>query len=316
MKYSLPRVVPRKPPSPFTAMTIALSGSVDVERLQRGAARLADLGASHIDSTAAAAQWRYFAGDDAHRLASLQAAVASEADVILFARGGYGVSRLLGDIDWNAVASSRKVFCGYSDVTAFSLAALAQGRLTTFAGPVTAGEFAQLDDPAAREFSEQHFFGLLAASHYVYPSTTSDRDHGHACIEGTLWGTNLAMITHLIGTPYFPQIDDGILVLEDIGEAPYRVERMFWQLKYAGILDRQRAIILGAFTDCEPAKGMRYPYAMNEAVETLREIAPCPVFTGFPFGHIPAKVTLPMGAPATLDVDGAGYVLSVRDYLR
>ena len=133
-------------------------------------------------------------------------------------------------------------------------------------------------------------------------------------MRGTLWGTNLAMITHLVGTPFMPQINDGILLLEDIGEAPYRVERMFWQLKHAGILDRQRAIILGAFTDCEPAASMRYPYSLAEAIETLREIAPCPVLTGFPFGHIPAKVTLPMGAAAEIAISGPQYTLSVRDY--
>jgi len=113
-----------------------------------------------------------------------------------------------------------------------------------------------------------------------------------------------------------PRIDNGILVLEDVGEAPYRVERMFWQLKHAGILDRQRAIILGAFTDCGAPAGMRYPYSMTEAIETLREIAPCPVLTGFPFGHIPAKVTLPIGASAQLEMSGTSYTLSVSDYIR
>lgn len=314
MKYSLPAIAPRRPPSPFKAATIALSGSVDAERLQRGIARLAARGVSPLDSTAAVAQWRYFAGDDTHRLTALGAALPSEADVVLFARGGYGVSRLLADIDWKAVAASRKVFCGYSDLTAFSLAALAQESFITFSGPVTAGEFAQIDDLAARDFTEQHFFGLLAASEYTYPAATSDHDHGQQRIEGTLWGTNLAMIAHLVGTPYFPKIDDGILVLEDIGEAPYRVERMFWQLKLAGVLDRQRAIVLGTFVDCEPAASMRYPYSMADAIETLRQIAPCPVLTGFPFGHTPAKVTLPVGAAAALEINNSQYSLSVRDY--
>ena len=314
MKYSVPAVAPRRPPSPFKATTIALSGSVDGERLQRGMARLGEHGVLQVDSAGATAQWRYFAGTDRHRLASLEAALQSEADVVLFARGGYGISRLLADIDWKAVAASQKVFCGYSDLTAFSLTALAHGRFITFSGPVTAGEFAQVDDLAARDFAEKHFFGLLAADEYSYPMSTSDRDHGNERVEGRLWGTNLAMITHLVGTSFFPQIDDGILVLEDIGEAPYRVERMFWQLKHAGVLDRQRAIILGAFTDCEPAPGMRYPYSMVEVIETLRDIAPCPVLTGFPFGHIPGKVTLPMGAPASLEISGSRYTLSVRDY--
>ena len=131
---------------------------------------------------------------------------------------------------------------------------------------------------------------------------------------GTLWGTNLAMITHLVGTPFMPQIDDGILLLEDIGEAPYRVERMFWQLKHAGILDRQRAIILGRLPTANRPPACAIRTVWSRAIETLREIAPCPVLTGFPFGHIPAKVTLPMGAPAEIAISGTQYTLSVRDY--
>ena len=311
-------VLPTSLAWPGKVTVLSLAGTVSAERLQAGAARLGELGFSVSIPDAAASAWRYFAGSDGQRVAALNEALASDADIVLFSRGGYGLSRILHRIDWLAVAQSRKVFCGFSDVTAFSLAALAQANFVSFAGPVCASEFAQNAATSARAFTEQHFLGVLRtapSAAYDYPECTSDIAHGTSTISGTLWGTNLAMIAHLVGTPYMPIIDDGILVLEDIGEAPYRVERMFWQLKHAGILDRQRAIILGAFTDCEPAPGMHYPYAMTEAIETLREIAPCPVLTGFPFGHVPAKVTLPMGVAATLAIDGAGYALSVHDYL-
>jgi muramoyltetrapeptide carboxypeptidase len=305
---------PRRPVQPIELTAVSLSGSVDAERLRRGEDRLRALGFETLEAPASLLQWRYFAGTDEDRLHALQTAIQSGADIIMFSRGGYGASRLLHRINWHQVAESGKTFCGFSDITAFSLAALSQARAITFAGPVIAGEFALTDDLAAREFTEQQFLGLLAADSYTFPAATSDVVHRSQQIEGTLWGTNLAMVTHLIGTPYLPHIGDGILVLEDIGEAPYRVERMFWQLKHAGILDRQRAIILGAFTDCDPAAGMRYPYSMAEALETLREIAACPVLTGFPFGHIPAKVTLPMGAPASLEIYGSEYRLGVHDY--
>lgn len=305
------------PPAPSVTM-LSLSGAVSAERMQAGAARLRELGFSVAIPAAATASWRYFAGTDDERAQALDEALESSADIVLFSRGGYGLSRILHRVDWHAIARSRKVFCGFSDVTAFSLAALARANFVSFAGPVGAGEFAQTAATQAREFTELHFLGLLKSpgtGSYIYPQCTSDISEPATTIDGTLWGTNLAMITHLVGTPFMPHIDDGILVLEDIGEAPYRVERMFWQLKLAGILDRQRAIILGAFTDCEPADGMHYPYAMREAIDTLREIAPCPVLTRFPFGHVPAKVTLPIGAPATLRIDGSHYTLSVRDYL-
>jgi muramoyltetrapeptide carboxypeptidase len=108
-----------------------------------------------------------------------------------------------------------------------------------------------------------------------------------------------------------PQIDDGVLLIEDIAESPYRVERMLWQLKHAGILDRQNAIVLGQFTQCEPSPTLRYPYNMSEVIETLREIVACPVLTGFPFGHVAKKTTLPMGASVRLALDGARYRLSL-----
>lgn len=286
--------------------------------MQAGVARLQALGCVVEAGDQPVRQWRYFAGTDDQRLAAFNDALASDAEIVFFSRGGYGASRLLHRIDWSKVAASGKVFCGFSDITAFSLAALAQANYVTFAGPLAAAEFAQTDDVAARDFTETHFTRLWSSANrgYVYPECVSDMAHEVCSIEGTLWGTNLALVSHLSGTPYLPTIDDGILVLEDIGEEPYAVERMFWQLKHAGILDKQRAVVLGAFTDCTAAANARYSYNMAEVIETLREIAPCPVLTGFPFGHIPAKVTLPMGAPAKLSVKGARYTLSVRGYVR
>ena len=285
------------------------------DRLAAGAARLTELGATVKSPDAATASWRYFAGTDDERLAALNASLKSNADIVMFTRGGYGLSRLLHRIEWQAVAASKKLFCGFSDITAFNLAALAHAGYVTFSGPMLASDFAQTDDIAARDFTEANFFGLLSGETFAYLECVSDIAATAQTIQGTLWGTNLAMIANLVGTPHMPQIDDGILVLEDVAEAPYRVERIFWQLKHAGILDKQRAIILAEFSDCEPTNGMRYPYSMAEAIETLREIAPCPVLTGFPFGHVPAKVTLPIGATASVAIDGPRYVLSVNDYL-
>ncbi|MBC7711391.1 MAG: LD-carboxypeptidase [Rhizobacter sp.] len=308
---------PKSPAWPGKVAIVSLSGAVQEERLQAGIARLQALGCTVDAGEHVTRQWRYFAGTDEQRIAALYEVLAGDADVVFFSRGGFGASRLLHRIDWSRIAASGKVFCGFSDITAFSMAALAQAHYVTFAGPLAASEFAQTDDLAARNFTETQFTGLLAAAKtaYVYPECVSDIAHHAGTINGTLWGTNLALVTHLIGTPYLPNIEDGILVLEDIGEEPYAVERMFWQLKHAGILDRQRAIILGQFTDCKPGANSRYGYSMTEAIETLREIAPCPVLTGFPFGHVPAKVTLPLGAPAKLSVDGPRYTLSARDFV-
>lgn len=313
MKFTLPK----SPAWPGKVAIVSLSGAVQPERLQAGIARLQALGCTVNAREHVTRQWRYFAGTDDQRIAAFHEVLECDADMVFFSRGGFGASRVLHRIDWSRVQASGKVFCGFSDITAFSLAALAQANYVTFAGPLAASEFAQTDDLAARDFTEAHFAGLLSAEKtaYVYPECVSDITHNGGTINGTLWGTNLALVAHLIGTPYMPSIEDGILVLEDIGEEPYAVERMFWQLKHAGILDRQRAIILGEFTDCKPGANPRYGYSMTEAIETLREIAPCPVLTGFPFGHVPAKVTLPLGAPAKLSINGSRYALSVHDYV-
>lgn len=313
MKFSLAK----SPSWPGKVAIVSLSGAVQPERLQAGIARLQALGCTVDAGDHVTRQWRYFAGTDDERLGAFNEVLAGDAEIVFFSRGGYGMSRLLHRIDWPKVAASGKIFSGFSDITAFSLAALAQANYVTFSGPLAAVDFAQTDDLPALDFTETQFAGLLAAarSGYVYPECLSDIAHPTSSIQGTLWGTNLALVAHLIGTKYMPKIDDGILVLEDIGEEPYAIERMFWQLKHAGILDRQRAIILGDFSDCEPDDNQRYQYNMTEAIETLRQIASCPVLNGFPFGHIPAKVTLPMGAAAAINVDGPRYTLSVRSFL-
>jgi muramoyltetrapeptide carboxypeptidase len=302
-------LIPKSSPLRITALS--LSGSVDPDVMAAGAARLRELGCEVDVPSTAIASWRYFAGDDNARLAALDAALESDADVVMFGRGGYGLSRILHRIDWARVAASGKVFCGFSDVTAFSLAALAKVNYVTYAGPVLAGVVPE--DEALREFVAREFFDVLGNSSHVYPECENDLAYAAQTIEGTLWGTNLAMIAHLVGTPFMPQIDNGILVIEDIAESPYRVERMLWQLKHAGILDRQRAIVLGEFTQCEPSPTLRYPYAMNEVIETLREMVACPVLTGFPFGHVAKKTTLPMGARATLSTSGTNYTLRLKE---
>ena len=146
---------------------LSLSGSVAAERVAAGAARLTQLGLTVTLPDAALGEWRYFAGTDAARLKALNDAIHSDADIVMFTRGGYGLARLLHRIDWQAVAASKKLFCGYSDITVFNLAALAQANYITFSGPMLASDFAQTDDIPARDFTEANFFGLLRGETYA-----------------------------------------------------------------------------------------------------------------------------------------------------
>ena len=306
--------LPRPVPEPATIGVCAPSGHADPKMLAAGVAYLQDLGHRVVMPDQTSAEWRYFAGTDDERVAGFHALVDDPSiDLVIAARGGYGFSRLLPRIDWNRVAACGKAFVGFSDFTAFNMAAYACANLVTFHGPMLASDFGreELDT-----FSEQHFWHALRYNDQRLEDIACDHGYDPRRIDGTLWGGNLTLLTHLAGTPYFPSIDGGILYVEDINEQPYAVERHFMQLHHAGVLSRQRAVVLGDFDDCKPTNPDRYPYSMDEVLETLRQIVPVPVLTGLPFGHIPRKLTLPFGAPGTLTIREGGYALRFAGHLK
>ena len=305
--------LPRALPEPATIGICGPSGRVDEASTRLGVAYLEDLGHRVVMPEETMHEWRYFAGTDEERLRGFHALVDDPSiHMVMAARGGYGLSRLLSRIDWNRVAASGKIYVGFSDFTAFNLAALANANLVTFHGPMLGVDFGRAD---LDSFSQQHFW--MAVSRQSHRIDDIECDHGYDArrIDGTLWGGNLSLLAHLVGTPYFPNVDGGILYVEEVGEEPYAVERMFLQLHHAGVLGRQRAVVLGDFHDCLPTNPIRYPYSMEEVVESLRLLLPIPVLTGLPFGHIPRKVTLPCGSPGTLTVREGGYGLRFSGHL-
>jgi muramoyltetrapeptide carboxypeptidase len=306
----LPRIVPE----PATIGVCAPSGRVDEAMLLASIHYLQDLGHRVVLPAETMHAWRYFAGTDDERLAAFHALVDNEAiDLVISARGGYGLSRILGRIDWNRVAASGKAYVGFSDFTAFNMAAYACANLVTFHGPMLAVDFGR---PELDSFTEQHFWMTLSRGTHRIDDIASDHGYDPRRIDGPLWGGNLSMLAHLVGTPYFPAIDGGILYVEEIAEEPYAVERLFLQLHHAGVLARQRAVVLGDFSDCKPTNPVRYPYSMEEVIETLRQTVPVPVLTNLPFGHVPRKVTLPFGAPGTLSIREGGYSLRFAGHLQ
>ena len=122
--------------------------------------------------------------------------------------------------------------------------------------------------------------------------------------DGVLWGGNLSVLVSMLGTPYFPQIDKGVLFLEDVGEHPYRIERMLTQLLHAGVLARQKAIVLGQFTNFKLVPAHDKGFKLDTVVSWLRSQTKTPVLTGLPFGHVPTKVLLPVGAKVDLVTEG------------
>lgn len=282
--------------------------ALDPDAVDRAVARLAAMWERVIVDPTCRTRWQRFAATDDERLAAIQRMADDPGvDLAIALRGGYGLTRLLPRIDFAALRHARKAWLGYSDFTAFQLAALARAGMVTFAGPVVSGDFGAAEPSA---FTFDHCFGLLDQPRCAVTATLEGPDV--ACA-GTLWGGNLAMVTHLVGTPYFPVVERGILFLEDVGETPYRIERMLYQLHHAGILAAQQAILLGRFTEysLSPNDG---GYDLEGAIAHVRSVCVTPILTGLPFGHVRDKLTLPVGGRCALVVRAGAATLELSDY--
>lgn len=265
----------------------------------------------------AATERRYlrFAGTDGERAAELNRLADPSRDlpdIVLAVRGGYGAVRLLHGLNYEGLqrrlAGRPIAFCGHSDFTAIQLALLARAGLTTFGGPMLVSDFGAED---LSSFTMQHFWDTLSKPDFTLTVDAPQAQTAH--VSGTLWGGNLAMLTSLIGTPFMPPVEGGILFLEDINEQPFRIERMIYQLHLSGILGRQQALVLGDFSGGKPFD-YDNGYDLDEMIEQVRSVVGVPVITGLPFGHIADMVTLPVGAQANLQATPLGFKLAVSGY--
>lgn len=250
-----------------------------------------------------------FGGSDEERLNQLHSAAQNkDVQIILSLRGGYGMTRLLPYIDYRLLADSGKLFVGHSDFTALQLALLAQAATPSFAGPMFCIDFTR---PDISDFTIGHFWNCISKADYALNIPAAGNPDVQ--VSGQLWGGNLSMVVHLLGTPYFPQMDGGILFLEDVNEHPYRVERMLMQLFHAGVLHQQKAVLLGSFS---AYKLVDYDngYDFDAMLTYIRERIQVPVITGLPFGHIKDKVTLPVGCTANLISDSSSLQLQMTGY--
>jgi muramoyltetrapeptide carboxypeptidase len=273
--------------------------------LRRAAKRLSALGFAVEVDEAALLRHQRFAGDDATRLATLHRVAARAPGVAFATRGGYGMTRLLDRIDWQLIARSVERgtrWVGQSDLTALQLGLLAHAQGITWAGPLAVDDFGgeAVDDVTQACFTEAMSGELEAIGFRTDPGFDGLQ------VRGTLWGGNLCMVSSLLGTPHWPAgraIRGGVLFLEDVNEHPYRIERGLLQLHQAGVLGAQKAVVLGAFSDYRPSPNDR-GYALKTVVAHLRSVTRTPILTGLPFGHVPTKVCLPVGAKVDLLVQG------------
>jgi len=288
----------RRPPHLVPGDTLyvtAPSSPFENERFQRG---LALLGARYRVRLDPALYERrgFLAGGDADRRAGLMRALGdANAKAIVPPRGGYGITRLLPQLDLDEIVRANKWLVGFSDATALH-AQWARAGLCSIHGPMVCS-FAEGSDAV-----QSRWFDLLEGRH-VEPLT------GLTCVRegsarGALSGGNLTMLTALVGTPYMPNLDGTLLLLEDVTERPYRIDRMLTTLLQSGALSGVRGVLLGQFTQCEPGPdGVTVHEVLEERLGTLG----VPIVANAPIGHVDENVPVLLGGDVELDA-GAGVL--------
>ncbi|MBZ8138669.1 LD-carboxypeptidase [Rubrivivax gelatinosus] len=295
-----------EPPSSSSLVVFSPAGAVQsAPALRRAARHLGRAGFEVTLDASALARVQRFAGDDDIRLAAIHRVAEAAPAIALAARGGYGTTRLLDRLDWQLLARSVERgtrWVGHSDLTALQLGLLAHGGTPSWAGPLAADFGRSSDEGGVDDVTEACFVEAMSGELEAVGFRTEAGFDGLGC-KGVLWGGNLTVLCSLLGTPHWPKVKGGVLFLEDVAEHPYRVERMLLQLLQAGVLGAQKAVLLGSFSDWKPVKSDR-GYKLKTVVEYLRKQTSVPILTGLPFGHVPTKVTLPVGAKVELVVQG------------
>ena len=279
--------------------------------LRRALRRLRGLGFDvALDENALARSMR-FAGSDELRLQALHRVAAAAPSVAMATRGGYGLSRLLDRIDWAVLAHSVERgtrWVGHSDFTLLQLGLLKHHGAVSWAGPMACDDFGRADaDGGVDDVTRDCFLEAMSGELEAVGFRTEPGFDGLG-VRGVLWGGNLTLLCSLLGTPHWPVVKGGVLFLEDVNEHPYRVERLLLQLHAAGVLARQKAIVLGAFSGFKPA-ALDRGYRLSTAVAHLRGLLKVPLLTGLPFGHVHPKVTLPVGRKVQLVVEGRNALI-------
>lgn len=247
-------------------------------------------------------QHGYLAGTDDQRAHDLNDMLRDPAvRAIVAVRGGYGTPRLLHLVDYRAVRRNPKILVGYSDLTALQLALFRKTGLVTFSGPMVGVEMWDSIDP----FTEEHFWRVITSSARIGPLRNPQGErlvaYNKGKVAGTLIGGNMSLLASLMGTPYLPNFRKAILVLEDVDEAPHRIDRMFAQLHHAGISKVIAGLVLGKFTDCVPSDPSKPHLNIEQVLDDAVSRITCPVLTNLQYGHIAKKLTLPFGVRALLD---------------
>ncbi len=238
----------------------------------------------------------YLAGSDKERLDDLHYMFKKkDVKAIFSVRGGYGSPRLLDKIDYKLIKNNPKIFVGYSDITALQLAFFQKTGLVTFGGPMVAVDFYNGVDP----YTEEFFWSVITSNKKIGritpPSDEKILKFTKGMAKGRIFGGNLSLLAALVGTEYFPSSKDKILIIEEIQELPYRVDRMLNTLRLNKIFSQSAGIILGRFLDCNEHDPDKKTLTLGEVIDNYFRKISIPVVYNFKHGHIKENITIPFG---------------------
>ena len=274
----------------------------DLTRINRGVQYLEKLGYRVEVGKNVGSQDGYLAGSDEQRLSDLHDMFKNNHVKAIFSiRGGYGSGRLLDRIDYKLVRHNPKIFVGYSDISALQFAFFAQTGLITFAGPMVAVDF----HDEVSTFTEEIFWRTITSNKKIGKLQNPRNEKffvlnkGRA--EGRILGGNLALLSSLLGTEYFPNLKDAILLLEDIHEPPYRIDRMLNQLRLAKVFKQINGVMLGHFVDCVEQDPTVKTFSLNQIIIQYFQNIELPVLYNIKHGHIKDNITIPLGLKCVLN---------------
>ncbi len=274
----------------------------ELNRIERGVKYLESLGYRVKVGTNVGKSYGYLAGTDKERLDDIHAMFKDkEVKAILTLRGGYGAFRLLDKIDYRIIKNNPKIFVGYSEITSLQMAFLEKAELITFAGPMAAVDF--YDEISS--YTEENFWRLITSNKkpgkIKYPDDQKIPYLQKGIVSGRLIGGNLAVLAALLGTGYYPNPVGKILMIEEIGELPYRVDRLLNQLRLSGTFKKVKGIILGRFVDCNEHDPNKKTLTLGEVISDYIAALKIPSIYTFPHGHIKDFITLPFGLKVSLN---------------
>lgn len=274
----------------------------DPSKIERGVSYLEGLGYKTILGKNVGKYNGYLAGNDNERLADLHTMFENKNVKAIFClRGGYGASRLLDKIDYKIIKAHPKIFVGYSDISAIQLAIFYKTGLITFAGPMVGVDFYE----EVSSFTAEMFWQLLTSTkkfgRIENPEDENILTLNSGSTSGKLVGGNLSVISGLIGTDYFPELKDKILFIEETGELPYKIDRMFNHFRLSNMFKGLKGVIIGSFIDCQEPDPNKRTLTLGEVISDYFSKMKLPVVYNLRHGHLKDNITIPVGANVKLN---------------